>query len=159
MSVRKLRLQKGWSQSQLAEFSGLSVRTIQRIERGQPAGMESLKSLAAVFEIDLNTLKEEADMTTTSNASTPHNYDEEAAINYVKDLKSFYTNLAIYIFLIPCLWALNLYVSPGYMWIWWVIMGWGFGIVSHGLTVFEVTNLFGPGWEKRQIEKRLGRKL
>jgi hypothetical protein len=25
--------------------------------------------------------------------------------------------------------------------------------------VFEVINLFGPNWEKKQIEKRLGRPL
>ncbi len=50
MIIRKLRLQRGWSQEQLAELSGLSIRTIQRIERGQKPGLESLKSLAAVFE-------------------------------------------------------------------------------------------------------------
>ena len=37
MYVQKLRLKKGWSQQQLADFSGLSVRTVQRIEAGQPA--------------------------------------------------------------------------------------------------------------------------
>ena len=40
MLVQKLRLQRGWSQEQLAELSGLSVRTIQRIERGQVASTE-----------------------------------------------------------------------------------------------------------------------
>jgi len=45
MLIQKLRLQHGWSQQQLAELSGISVRTIQRIERGQPASTESLKSL------------------------------------------------------------------------------------------------------------------
>lgn len=53
MIVRKLRLQRGWSQEQLATFSGLSVRTIQRIEQGQQPGLESLKALAAVFELDV----------------------------------------------------------------------------------------------------------
>lgn len=55
--VQKLRVQRGWSQEQLAVLSGLSVRTIQRIERGQPASTETLKSLAAVFEVDFNTLR------------------------------------------------------------------------------------------------------
>jgi transcriptional regulator with XRE-family HTH domain len=32
MLIQKLRLQRGWSQEQLAELSGLSVRTIQRLE-------------------------------------------------------------------------------------------------------------------------------
>ena len=53
MIVRKLRLKKGWSQEQLAQMADLSVRTIQRIERGQKAGLESLKSLAAVFDLSL----------------------------------------------------------------------------------------------------------
>lgn len=30
--IQKLRLQHGWSQQQLADLSGLSVRTIQRLE-------------------------------------------------------------------------------------------------------------------------------
>jgi transcriptional regulator with XRE-family HTH domain len=44
--VQKLRLQRGWSQEQLAELSTLSVRTVQRIERGQTASLETLKALA-----------------------------------------------------------------------------------------------------------------
>lgn len=56
MLIQKLRLQRGWSQ-QLADLSGLSVRTIQRLEKGQDASTESLKSLAAVFEIDFSQLQ------------------------------------------------------------------------------------------------------
>ena len=52
--IQKLRLQRGWSQQQLADLSGLSVRTIQCLEKGQDASVESLKSLAAVFEIDFS---------------------------------------------------------------------------------------------------------
>ena len=57
--IKKLRISKGWSQEQLAQFSGLSVRTIQRIERGHNAGLESLKCLAAVFELDVSVLQKE----------------------------------------------------------------------------------------------------
>jgi transcriptional regulator with XRE-family HTH domain len=32
MQVKSLRLHKSWSQEQLAQLSGLNVRTIQRIE-------------------------------------------------------------------------------------------------------------------------------
>ena len=33
MAIKELRLEKGWSQEQLAELSNLSTRTIQRIEK------------------------------------------------------------------------------------------------------------------------------
>ena len=56
MFVQKLRLKKGWSQEQLAVLSGLSVRTIQRLEGGKPASVETLKAVASVFEIDFNQL-------------------------------------------------------------------------------------------------------
>jgi transcriptional regulator with XRE-family HTH domain len=36
--VKQLRLQRAWSQEQLAELAGLSVRTIQRIENGDRPG-------------------------------------------------------------------------------------------------------------------------
>ncbi len=35
MIVRKLRLERNWTQEQLAEMCGISVRTIQRLERDQ----------------------------------------------------------------------------------------------------------------------------
>ena len=58
MIVKKLREKKGWSQEQLAEFSGLSLRTIQRVEAGNRASMETLKSLAATLEVDMSKLTE-----------------------------------------------------------------------------------------------------
>jgi transcriptional regulator with XRE-family HTH domain len=55
--LKKLRLEKGWSQEQLADISGVSVRTIQRLEKGEKPGMESLKALAAAFDIPTNQLQ------------------------------------------------------------------------------------------------------
>nr|WP_100658611.1 helix-turn-helix transcriptional regulator [Alteromonas flava] len=57
--VKKLRHKRNWSQEQLAEYSGLSVRTIQRVESGNQASLETLKCLAAVFEVELTKLTEE----------------------------------------------------------------------------------------------------
>jgi len=58
MIVKKLRTSKNWSQEQLASMAGLSVRTIQRVESGQTASIETLKSLASVFEVDITKLTE-----------------------------------------------------------------------------------------------------
>jgi len=167
MLVRKLRLQKAWSQEQLAELSGLSVRTIQRIERGQEPSLESIKSLAAVFEVSSTDLQQGKDMThieqKPSNIESQLNSsiteDEEKAIQQVKDLKDFYSHLIQFAVTISILFAINYFVSPEYIWTWWVVLGWGIGIISHAFYVFEVVTLFGASWEKRQVEKRLNRKL
>lgn len=155
MTVRKLRLKRAWSQEQLAEFSGLNIRTIQRIERGQKAGLESLKSLAAVFEVELNELQMEDDMKNSDIDSE----EENRVIEHVRDIKGFYSHLINYTVVILGLFLVNFLTSPGYYWAFWAALGWGIGVVSHGLSVFEVYSFFGPDWEKRQIEKRLGKKL
>ena len=179
MIIRKLRLQRAWSQEQLSECSGLSIRTIQRIERGQKASVESLKSLAAVFEVNITDLTMETDMSNTMHsANTTHTTsnnetaseaenkthvtltsEEQSAIEYVKDIKDFYSHLTSYVGFIAMLAIINWVFTPEYYWFVWPALGWGFGIISHALSVFEVVNFFSPDWEKRQIEKRLGRKL
>ncbi len=54
--VKNLRLNKGWSQEQLSEVSGLSLRTIQRIENGITISIESLNVLAKALDVDHNEL-------------------------------------------------------------------------------------------------------
>jgi len=49
--LRTLRLEKGWSQEQLATLSGLSERTIQRVERGDTPSLDTLGALAASFDL------------------------------------------------------------------------------------------------------------
>ena len=50
--IKNLRNRKGFSQEELSEKAGLSLRTIQRIENGEtePRG-DSLKRIAAAFEV------------------------------------------------------------------------------------------------------------
>lgn len=55
--IKKLRTERAWSQEQLAELSGLSLRTIQRIEKRGKASMESKKALASVFEVAFASLE------------------------------------------------------------------------------------------------------
>lgn len=59
MILKQLRLSRHLSQEQLAQMSGLSARTIQRIESGHQASIESLKCLASVLEVDVPTLNQE----------------------------------------------------------------------------------------------------
>jgi transcriptional regulator with XRE-family HTH domain len=59
MILKELRISHHLSQEQLAQISGLNVRTIQRIESGHNASFESLKCLAAALEVDVSTLNQE----------------------------------------------------------------------------------------------------
>ena len=156
MLVQKLRLQRGWSQQQLAELSGLNVRTIQSIEKGQEPSVESLKSLAAVFNVEFSTLKEQG----MDNAiSESQSAEEILAFNQVRKLKGFYIHLAQYVLVIAVLTVINALTTPNRWWVQWVIMGWGIGVFFHWLQISERFGLFGSKWEKEQVEKRLGRKL
>ncbi|MDG1752380.1 MAG: helix-turn-helix domain-containing protein [Thalassotalea sp.] len=59
MILKELRISRHLSQEQLAHMSGLNVRTIQRIESGNNASLESLKCLAAALNVDIATLNQE----------------------------------------------------------------------------------------------------
>lgn len=157
MLIQKLRLKHGWSQQQLADASGLSVRTIQRIEAGQPASMETLKSLAAVFEVDFSILQVEPDM--TANVANIDERQEAEAFKYVRSLRRFYLHLLKYVVVCTLLLLVNLLVTPERHWAYWVIAGWGLGLLIHAFSVFTPNIALGPEWERRQVEKRLGRPL
>lgn len=172
MWVKKFRLQRCWSQEQLAEVTGLSVRTIQRLEKGQPASMESLRALASVFGIDARDLQQEQAMSTQqptpadltaipADMSTRQwiTREEEQAIEYVEHVKGFYIHSLIFLLVMPALVVLNLFISPHVYWFHYVLLPWLFAIALQAALTFPVFKLFGPEWEKRQVEKRLGRKL
>ncbi|NMP15308.1 helix-turn-helix domain-containing protein [Thalassotalea sp. Y01] len=155
MLIKKLRLQKGWSQQQLAEFSGLSVRTIQRIERGHKAGNESLKSLAAVFETNIQTLRGDKDMAKDYQLSD----EEQQVFQQVQDIKDFFSHVLTFMVVVPCLYIFNIMLTPEVLWINYLVIGWTIGLALHGIWAYDVISFLSPDWEKKEIEKRLGRKL
>lgn len=61
-TLKTIRISQHLSQEQLAQMSGLNVRTIQRIESGHNASIESLKCIAAALNTDIDTLTQETVM-------------------------------------------------------------------------------------------------
>lgn len=55
--LKNIRKSKGWSQEVLAKATGLSVRTIQRIEADGKASAESTLAIAAVFDLSPQALQ------------------------------------------------------------------------------------------------------
>lgn len=158
MIVRKLRLQRAWSQDQLAELTGLNVRTIQRIERGQKPSLESAKSLASVFEVELSTFQSED---TTMNEqievnSTTLEGDEKEAIKYGKRMMEFYQGLLAYVVCAVVFFAVFGFGNPV---LYWLFLGQGAGLIIQGLFAYEVFRFSSPNLEKKIVEKKLGRKL
>lgn len=50
--VRSFREMRQWSQEQLAEISGLSGRTVQRTEKGEPSSVDTRRALARAFNAE-----------------------------------------------------------------------------------------------------------
>jgi len=144
--IKKLRLERHWSQEQLAEMSGLSVRTIQRIENGENAGLESLKSLAAVFETNI----EDSD----KNAELEQLKKEEA---YIEKLKGFYKllgfaglNLVLFFFL-----AVSDSDSEGWWLFFYMLIVW---IAFLGMYSYINFDFFGEEWKNQMLKKKFPHK-
>lgn len=56
--IKALRHQHGWTQQQLADICGLSLRTVQRVEVQGIASLETSKALAAAFSVERESLYE-----------------------------------------------------------------------------------------------------
>lgn len=186
MIVRKLRLQRGWSQAQVAEMVGVATRTIQRIEQGQRPSLETAKALASVFEVDLSTFQpEEPTMSTPIDRPASHadadtrealhqarmakefldsvpelKRDEQEAMVYAKRIKEFYEFLVTWVVVTP-VFVFFFHDTHRASTVYLVLGALGVALVIQGLLAFEVVKLpfFGPHWERRQVERRLRRKL
>ncbi len=142
--IKKMRLERHWSQDQLAEMSGLSIRTIQRIENGENAGLESLKSLAAVFEINIVDSDKKEEMEQIRK-------EEE----YVQNVKGFYKLLAIAILslIVPFILAVN--DSSNWSIFLWILLSW---VVLIGIYSLNVFDFFGDKWKRKIINNKFKKK-
>ncbi len=142
--IKKMRLERHWSQDQLAEMSGLSIRTIQRIEIGENASLESLKSLAAVFEINITDSDKKDEMEQFKK-------EEE----YVQNMKGFYKLLAIAVLslVVPFIIAVN--DSSNWSIFLWMLLSWAVLLGVYSLNIFD---FFGEEWKRKMINKKFKKK-
>lgn len=77
--------------------------------------------------------------------------DYKNAKKRVKEIKDFYGNLISYCVVIPFLIIINLITTPKNIWFYWPMLGWGFGVAIHGLSVFWI----GKNWEEKKIREIL----
>ena len=92
---------------------------------------------------------------TAMNDDVNLKYDEQAAMAYAKRIKEFYEFLFLYIFF-AVVFFIKFYGEPK---LYLVFGGLGIALIVQGLIAFEKISFFSPNWEKKLIEKKLGRKL
>ena len=83
--------------------------------------------------------------------------NEEAKLNRarrnVAAIKGFYTHLLVYVLVMALLFFINIAVSSVW-WVQWPLLGWGIGVLAHGLAVFaQVPPRWVSNWEARKIEE------
>jgi hypothetical protein len=76
----------------------------------------------------------------------------------VTKLKAFYQHLAFYIFINVVLIAINLIISPGTLWFYWVTIFWGIAVIWQAYDVFGNEKVLGKDWEEKKIQKYLEKK-
>jgi transcriptional regulator with XRE-family HTH domain len=82
--IKEIRIKKGMTQQQLADESGVTLRTIQRIENGDvKPSLHSLNTLGKVLESDLSELFRKS-------ASKPYEFNFTIKIT---DMNQFLTDL------------------------------------------------------------------
>jgi len=82
--------------------------------------------------------------------------NQEAYTNAKKKVEtrmSFYTHLVVYLGVITLLTILNLSVAGDYFWAMWPMIGWGSGVIVHGLFTFVFDS--ASSLKERLIKKEM----
>ncbi|WP_105956788.1 helix-turn-helix domain-containing protein [Apilactobacillus quenuiae] len=83
--IPELRKQHGWTQEHLASKCGLSVRTIQRLEKGDDASLESLRLVAQALNVKVGDLFESVSDTQKGRDIMEMNSDQTNQIKKRKE--------------------------------------------------------------------------
>ncbi|ENL0802685.1 helix-turn-helix domain-containing protein [Salmonella enterica] len=148
---KSLRLARARSQEQLAELSGLSVRTVQRIENGDQPSLETLSALAAVFEVSV------------ADFSGPDAPADEALDQRITEAKSnlaeegrFYRSVITAIVVCVLLLILNHFTTTNSVWSLWVAGIWFALLVIRGMRTFVFRGLISR-WQQKRLRQMLRR--
>ena len=74
----------------------------------------------------------------------------------MEDIKGFFGNLAAYCLIIPILAYIN-WKTTSFPWVIFPAIGWGFGLLMHGLRVYGYNFFLGKGWEERKIREYMSK--
>ena len=61
----------------------------------------------------------------------------ERARRYVREIRAFYLHCAIFVAVNVLLHVINFVASPKAYWAFWPLLGWGIGLLAHGLVTYR----------------------
>lgn len=143
--VKQLRLERAWSQEQLAQLSSLSTRTIQRIENNEVPSLETLSALASVFNVSVSELTSEP----LPESIELDNRIAEAK-NRVKNEANLLKNIIVAITVCAIMYILNHIYTLHRNWPVWVIAIWGGLLFVKAFKLFLFDNLLLK-WQKNRL--------
>ena len=125
--IKRWREERHWSQEHLADLAGIGLRTIQRVEQGEKASGETLKALAAAFDVDVMALT--VDAQSEARAQSRQKVARKGAALRL----SFWISLACYLFGMVLFTGIN--IGTGSYVMMWAMIWWTVGTAGHGLAV------------------------
>ncbi|SVK54127.1 anaerobic benzoate catabolism transcriptional regulator [Acinetobacter baumannii] len=148
--IRPLRLEKGWSQEQLATIAGLSTRTVQRIENGEQASLETLTAIAAALDVQVSDLNAPPQ---TPQEETPEAQRLRRQVAAEGKLLSMAVRFA---FIGAILLTVNVFTHPHYLWALWAIGGMSLALIMRAVRTLLLRNVFSR-WQEQRLAQKLRR--
>jgi fatty acid desaturase len=76
----------------------------------------------------------------------------ERAKRRVEAVKGFYIHLAVFVLVVAGLLLINLATGQPW-WVLWVFLGWGLGVLTHGIAVSDRAHRAMTAWEERKLRQ------
>lgn len=148
--IRPLRLEKGWSQEQLATIAGLSIRTVQRIENGEQASLETLTAIAAALGVQVRDLNAQPQQIMEEEPDEQRLRRQVAAEGKLLSMAVRFAVIGALLF------AINWFTHPHYLWSLWAIGGMSLALVMRAVRTLLLRNVFSR-WQEQRLAQKLRR--
>ena len=126
-TVRKWREQRAWSQDHLAEVTGLSLRTIQRVEAEGKASNETRMALASAFGCSLAELELVAEVSVGATIDMPGPAPLSADSRSMRRVLIVLPSVALFLLFLD--WRLNSAIT----WSRWSLLGLTVALLGFGI--------------------------
>ena len=71
----------------------------------------------------------------------------------VRQIRGFYAHVAVFVAVNVLLHLINFAATRRVDWAFWPLVGWGIGLLAHGLATYRWMPFLGRDWEERKIRE------